>query len=153
MHGNITRGLLAGSLLLGGWCTARADVAADVRADERRLETAGLKHDGEALLRFFRQRTLTDKERDKVKALVRQLGDESFKAREQAVAELVARGPIAIDLLKQALKDSDLEVVRRAERCLHRIQQKDYPVEVPPAAARLLAQRKPPGAVARQTSA
>jgi HEAT repeat protein len=147
MHGTLTRVLFAGGLLLGGGTVVAADGAADVKADERRLEAAGVKQDGEALLKFFRQRTLTDEERDKVRALVRQLGDETFKVREHAVAELVARGPIAVELLKEALKDPDLEVIRRAERCLQRILEKDYPVEVAPAAARLLAHRKPAGTV------
>jgi hypothetical protein len=143
----LSRAVLAGGLV---WCCGglvRAEDGGGGKADERRLEAAQLKHDGASLLEFFRRRTLTDEEREKAKESIRQLGNESFKIREHAVADLVARGPVVLELLKEAVEDRDLEISRRAERCRQRIQQKDYPVDVPAAAARLLARRKPAGAV------
>ncbi len=114
-------------------------------ADEQTLKAAGIASDGPALLEFFRKRTLTDVERDKILALIRQLGNDSFKIREKASADLVALGTMAIPMLHPATKDPDLEVVRRAELCLQHIQAKDSGPAVPAAAARLLAVRKPAG--------
>jgi hypothetical protein len=139
--------LLSGGLLVLCSGFGLANDAARTKADERRLEAAHLKLDGESLLEIFRKRTVGDQDLEKVKALIRQLGDESFKAREHAVAELVVRGPVVVELLKEAQKSADLEVTRRAERCLQRIKDKDYRPAVLPAAARLIAQRKPAGAV------
>src|ERR1700675_3334986 len=124
MRGMLSIALLAGGLVLCGRCLSLADAKADVKADERRLEGVNLKHDGASLLKLFRQRTLTDDERSKVKAVIVQLGDDSFKVREHALAELIARGPVVVELLKEALKDADLEVTRRVERCLQRIKEK-----------------------------
>ncbi len=50
-------------------------------------------------------------------------------------------------LLRGALQDNDLEIVRRIEKCLARIQEKDVDAEVPPAAMRLLASRRAAGAL------
>jgi hypothetical protein len=145
MRGTSSVLLLATCLGLVGGRATLADSPGETAADEQVLKDAGLKTDGEALLQLFRQRTLTAGDRAKVQELIQQLGAAAFRVREQATAGLVARGPVALELLRAALKDPDLEVVRRAERCLQRIQQKDYPPHVPIAAARLLARRKPGG--------
>jgi HEAT repeat protein len=147
MRGMFCKALLSGGLLL--WCCGfgSANDTTEAKTDEGRLEAAHLKLDGESLLDIFRKRTVGEKDLEKVKGLIRQLGDESFKAREHAVAELIMRGPVVVELLKEAQKSPDLEVIRRAERCLQRIKDKDYRPEVLPAAARLIAQRKPAGAV------
>jgi PQQ-like domain/HEAT repeats len=133
--------LIGGVLLCCGFGLGKD--AEDEKTDERRLETARLKTDGETLLNVFRKRTLNEEELEKVKAVIRQLGDESFKVREHAVADLVSRGPVVAELLKAALSSSDLEVTRRAERCLQRIKEKDFKPGVLPAAVRLVARQKP----------
>jgi HEAT repeat protein len=112
--------------------------------DEQTLKSANIKADNESLLDLFRRRTLDEGARGVVQGLIRRLGSEVYRQREQAAVELISRGPAVIEALREALKSPDLEVVRRAERCLHRIQDMDYSVEVPAAAARLLAVRKPP---------
>jgi hypothetical protein len=133
------------ALLLGaGVARAQSDAGA---ADEKVLEKAGVKTDGASLLEFFRMRTLPDLEREKYRGLVKQLGSDIFREREQAMQALVARGPVVIDLLREAHKFGDLEMARRAERCIQRIQEKDVSYEVPAAAARALARKNPPGAV------
>jgi HEAT repeat protein len=126
---------------------ANAQVADPVAADEKLLQAAGLKTDGKSLLEFFHRRTLPDEERAKYRAYVKQLGSDIFRQREQAMNELVARGPVVVELLREALKEPDLEVARRAERCIQRIQDKDVAYEVPAAAARLLARQTPDGSV------
>src|SRR5215831_3371521 len=84
-------------------------------ADERLLREARVAAGGPALLDFFRNQTMTEATRAKVEALVRQLGDPAFDRREKASAELVALGRVALPQLRQALRDADLEVRRRAE--------------------------------------
>jgi HEAT repeat protein len=118
-----------------------------IKADEELLRDAKLATDGPALLEFFRQRTLTGANRARIQALVQQLGDRSFRVREKAQAELIRMGPIATTLLRQAVKDADLEVRRRADHCLHEIE-KGTGRALASAAARLVATRKPPGAAA-----
>src|SRR5439155_24686324 len=110
------------------------------------LKDAKLSTDGPALLDFFRKQTLKDADRDKIQALVRQLGDDSFDVREKASAGLVALGNGARPFLEKALGDPDLEVSRRAQDCLRLIIENGSGIAVPSAAARLLALRKPAGA-------
>jgi PQQ-like domain len=139
-------GLLAVSMTLF-LVGARAQLPDPAAPDEKVLRAANLKTDPASLLEFFRQRSLPDAEREKYRAYVKQLGSDVFRQREQAMSALVARGPVVVELLRDALKDADLEVARRAERCIQRIQEKDVSFEVPAAASRLLARHKPPGAV------
>jgi hypothetical protein len=135
------------ALMAAAWPGAAAQLPDPAAADEKILENAKLKSDAPSLLEFFRRRTLPDAEREKYRAFVKQLGSEVFRQREQAMTELVARGPVVVELLREAMKDGDLEVARRAERCIQRIQEKDVAYEVPAAAARLLMRLRPPGAV------
>jgi HEAT repeat protein len=129
--------------LAGGPCRG-ADQAA-IAADEATCKEAGLRTDGPALLAFFRSRTPTASAQAELAAKVRQLGDRSFRIRERASEQLVAAGQLALPLLREALHDPDLEIVRRAERCLQRIEgHSDSPLIL--AAARLLAVRRPPEA-------
>ncbi len=136
---------LTGFLLLGG--VYHADLPSTVTQDERILKNAHVAGDAASLLKFFQKRTLAEGDRDKVKALIRQLGSDTYRLREQAGVELIGRGPAVAEMLKAALEDDDLEIVRRAEKCLARIQETDYAIEVPSAAARLLAHHKTAGAV------
>jgi hypothetical protein len=116
-------------------------------ADEQMLREAGFATDGPGLLEFFRKRTLMPDARRRIESLLRQLGDNSFKVRSRASAELVAEGVIAIPFLRQAMRDKDLEVVYRAEECIRLIEEKEPRFGLPAAAARLLAVRKPAGAL------
>jgi hypothetical protein len=146
MHARRCLTLAAGLLV----CSLAPVIAADAdqkALDEQVLKNAKLKTDGESLLNFLRRRILVEGDRAKVQALIEQLGAESFRVRAQAEADLIARGPVIVEMLKAALKNADLEVVRRAEKCLQRIQELDYAVDVPAAAVRLLALAKPAGAV------
>ncbi len=121
-----------------------------IESDLKTLQTAKVPVDGPGLIEFFRAKAKAGADRDKIAALVRQLGDKSFQVRENASQELVGLGEAAVPFLKQALKSSDLEVVRRAERCLQMIQtdpaRKERENAVLAAAVRLLAAKKPAGA-------
>jgi HEAT repeat protein len=102
--------------------------------------------DGPALIAEFRKRTLTPEGQAKIEVLIQDLGNVVFQSREKASTELVAYGHLAVPALREASSSADLEVKRRAEACLRLIAAN--PANVLPAAApRLLALRKPVGAM------
>jgi HEAT repeat protein len=114
---------------------------------EKALKDADVATDGASLLRFFRQRTLTEDQRADLVAAVRRLGDDDFDTREQAAADLIRAGRKALPLLRPALRDDDRERARRAEQCVQEIESgKD--LLLAGAAARVLAERRPDGAAA-----
>jgi HEAT repeat protein/outer membrane protein assembly factor BamB len=114
--------------------------------DEETLKRAGLSTDGPALIEFFRQRTLSDVDRQNLEKLVHQLGSSSFAEREAASKKLGGRGTAALPFLRKALETGDAEVERRARDCIEEIENGPGP-QLPMAAARLLAARKPAGAI------
>jgi WD40 repeat protein len=58
-----------------------------------------------------------------IRALIKQLGDDSFEKRESASKRLVAIGAPALDLLRQAVRDSrDAEVRQRAAQAVRAIE-------------------------------
>jgi hypothetical protein len=102
--------------------------------------------DGPTLLEEFRKRTPSAALVERMHALVGKLDDRSFRVREQASADLVSFGHVVVPLLRAEIKSGDLERRRRAERCIALIAR--HPRRpLPPAAARLVALRKPAGAV------
>src|SRR5262245_8757289 len=105
--------------------------------------------DDAGLIRFFRERTLAPEQVAALKMKLRELGSPTFNVRSQAAADLVKAGLNAKGLLLEVVQNpsADLEVARRAQLCLRQIGQ-GQEVELAQAAARLLKQRKPPGAVA-----
>src|SRR6185437_16358042 len=103
--------------------------------------------DGASLLAIVRKHTLTPQARARVLRLIAQLGDEQFTARENASKELFILGRILLPQLRDASKNADREIVRRAKRLIERIEQAPaHPLPI--AALRLLAMRKPAGVVA-----
>jgi HEAT repeat protein len=136
---------LAGGLVLRSAPVPAAD-AEQLIADEKALQAAKVGTDGPSLLEFFRKRTLTDADRDRVLALIQKLGDDSFVVREQAQAELIKLENLAVALLRRAVaENSDIEIVRRSEQCLKQIDRSPTTTLAGPA-ARVLAKQKPPGA-------
>lgn len=123
-----------------------AEQEAGVSDDERMLRVASVKTDAAGLLDFFRKHTITEEQHKDLPGLIRKLGNDSFDVRESASEGLRRLGKLAVPLLTEALKDADPEVVRRAEECLQTIQ-KGADVALHIAAARLLALKKPTGAV------
>jgi len=125
--------------------TAHAGEPDQAAADAQILKAVGVELDDAALLDYFRKRTLLDAERPKVAALVQRLGDEVFIVRNRASNELIDTGATALPLLREALTNPDVEVVRRATRCLEAIEKGLNP-SASLAAARMLARHKPPAA-------
>lgn len=114
-------------------------------ADEKLLRQTKVDTSGRGLVSFLRSRTPDGDTLPKVKALIGKLGDDAFKVRERASAELIALGPIALPLLREATKDDDREVARRARDCLQKIGEASSKAQVS-AAIRLLGLRRPEGA-------
>jgi HEAT repeat protein len=113
--------------------------------DELTLQKARAPTDGAGLLAFFRQRTLTGDYPKRIEALVKQLGDDSAKARKRARQELIALGPPALPALRRALKSPEDVVQVLARECVH-VLEKDPGPNLPLAAVRLLRERRPAGA-------
>ncbi|HEY7158152.1 MAG TPA: HEAT repeat domain-containing protein [Gemmataceae bacterium] len=113
--------------------------------DEQLLRAAGLATDGPSLLAFFRKQTADEATLRRARALIVQLGSDSFRVREKASRELATFSPAILSLLRRTIREtSDLEVRRRARDCAEEIQAR-APAAVAAAAARLLALRRPPG--------
>ncbi len=92
------------------------------KEDLKTLQTAGVKDDVESMLKFIKNLSATETDRVKLTKLVKDLGSEDFKTREAASEELAKASGPAIGILKQALKDSDPEIVWRAEAALKTIE-------------------------------
>lgn len=122
-------------------------VALPARADDAAvLSAAKVGVDGPALLDWFRARTLSPADRQALAEHIRNLGSRSFSVRERAHEAILKRGGSAIPYLKSALESRDLEIVRRAERCLTEIE-RGPGSELTMAAVRLLASKEPDKAV------
>jgi hypothetical protein len=122
-----------------------APTGPDLAYAEKTLREAGVGTDGPALLAFFRRRTLSAADRQKLGATVRRLGAQGFAVRKKAFAELLHAGRPALPFLHRAVQDSDPEVARSADRLVKRIEGGGESALVV-AAARVLAARKPAGA-------
>jgi hypothetical protein len=115
-------------------------------ADVKVLKEISVASDGPALLTFLRSQIRGEADRKAINELIKQLSDETFEVREKATTQLIALGPVAIPFLRDAAKDDDAEVVRRAKHCLEKIGSAARPDGAIGAALRLVATRKPAGA-------
>jgi hypothetical protein len=122
-----------------------AGAAEDADPDETTLRANKVATDGPGLLRFLRSRTLDDKDREKLHALIRQLGDDSFQEREKATAELLRYGPLALPFLHEGTKDGDAEIARRSRHCIEAIAAGPGP-GLPIAVLRRIGRHRPEGA-------
>ena len=133
------------------FCCPPAGVAADpqgsVKADEQYLKGRNIDVGAVGLLDYFRNRSGIKTDKAKTQGLIKRLGSRSFREREQAATALFALGPPALDLLREALKAADPEVVNRSKGVIGAIEKASTPSAVC-AAARLLACRKPDAAAA-----
>jgi hypothetical protein len=111
------------------------------------LERAGVKTDGASLVEFLRSRTLSAAEQELLAVRVRELGSPSFAERERASSDLAGARRFALPLLRPAILSSDLEVARRASRCIEEIERSSEP-QLLASAARLVAAARPAGAAA-----
>jgi HEAT repeat protein len=135
----------------GSWLLVPGQAGADSTGedeDEKILAKARVPSEGEPLLKFLRQRTLTDTEREQLEQRIQDLGSRKFVKRRRATQELIAQGALAIPFLKRALRNQDVEVVTRASKCLEKIQRAPASSpEVPGAVIRQLVRLHPAKAV------
>ncbi len=125
---------------------AQAVVPPDTTLDDQKLlRDVGLGIDGPALLEYFKKRTYPEANAKEMAVLIAQLGDEDFGIREKAYDRLLVLGAGALVGIKEAEKNPDAEVSRRADEIRHRIEAKAEPA-IQSATARLLAVIKPVGA-------
>lgn len=114
--------------------------------DEGLLRSVGISANGHNLLTYFRLRSRGDAKPEELSALIEKLGDPSPITAQKACGELAAIGAPAVPALRQAVKDPDRhQIARLAQRCLHVLEQN--PGQLSSAAARLIAQYRPAGAV------
>src|SRR5262245_6577906 len=137
---------LGAFVLAAGWT-----LGGDAAEDEQQLKDARLASDGPGLLRFFKERAVASADEAKINALIKQLGNDDFAKREEASQRLVAIGARARGALKKASDEkapdkSDIEVVRRAQDCLKKIEQGATSAVIA-AGIRTLARQKPEGSV------
>ncbi len=118
------------------------DTTAD---DQKTLRDVGLSADGPALLDYFKKRTFPEADPKRVAALIQNLGDEDFEAREKAHRELLNLGSTALVALKQVERHPDVELQRRVMDLRQKIEAKAEP-HIQGATARLVAKTRPPGA-------
>ena len=119
----------------------------EVNPDEQKLLAAGLSADGPALVEFFRQRGRRDVDGEAMQAAARRLGDSDSRIRGQAQRLLVGHGATALPALRRLINDlGDAELSSRAGQCIHLIEGEGTH-DLPIAAARLLVQRQPAGAL------
>lgn len=104
------------------------------------------RSDGPFLLAALAKHTLTADKRRKLQHLLGQLGSADFTIREDASRQLLAFGRLALPRLRETITEGDAEVARRAKMLIERIEN-GPDVRLPLAALRLLAVRKPAGAV------
>src|SRR5258708_29415971 len=136
-------GIVFGSLPLQSGRAADSGRFADV---DQLWKEAHQETTGRGMCECFRKRTLGDSDRQRINALIKQLGDDAFQIREKASADLVAIGSAATPYLERAVNDTDPEVVRRAQEGLRQIDRGTRRSLVA-AAGRVLVARKPSGTV------
>lgn len=140
------RGLPLCCLLLLAAAPAAVDVG--LADDEKTLREHKAPTDGAGLLEFLRKRFTVTVGDERIKALIEQLGDDSFEKREEASRQLTALGTRAKKQLQDALRHADLEVRTRAAACLRQLDRDAMNNQLLGAAVRVLAQRRPAGAAA-----
>jgi HEAT repeat protein len=135
---------------LGGeWSVTTPQGSDEIARRMRREIWASWWHaaDGSALLNELRQRTLDDAGHQKALTLIFSLTDPAPEARDQAQAALLAMGSAVVPLVRQAAGSTDAKVSEAAQKCLQLFLDKGTVAPLPSAAPRLIALRKPPGAV------
>jgi hypothetical protein len=138
--------LLAALLLSAGEpARAQRESQSQTAEDRRILEEARVPTDGPGLVRFLRRQILTAADEQRVGELVGQLASRTFKVRDRAAAELTARGPAVLPLLRRAPRGPDLESQRRLERCIEAVEKIPWD-KVAAAVARRLQALRPEGA-------
>lgn len=139
---------LIGLLGVSFWLLAAGQTPAEseLMQDEQALRAAGVATDSPALIDYFRRRTPSEAEQQALKKRAAQLGSVVFQVRVQASDELIRAGRSALPALREIAKHPDAEIVRRAQYAIGIIEQNTR-LGLSANAARVLAERNPPGAI------
>jgi len=131
-------------LALGCALLLTLDVLAnDLKNDLTALRNVREATDGPGLIAFFKKRTLSEEQREKIAGLIRQLGADEFALREKATTDLADLGGLCRAQLTQAIQGEDLEVRRRARAILVKLGPAAAETLLFAPAARVLADRRP----------
>jgi HEAT repeat protein len=117
-----------------------------VTRDGELLREARVKTDDDGLIEFLDKQCVSDTDVQSMARLISELGSSNFQKRDHAAGKLVAIGASAVAPLQKATTDSDLEISRRAKRCLQELGRRLRP-ELSLAVVRLLARREPANAI------
>ena len=122
--------------------------AAEPLSDDDALKKANLSEtDGEKLIEYLQQRTLTETEQGRITEIIKRFGVDDFEERVRATEEIESYGPAAIGPLKAAGSDADPEVAFRARQALKKVETVPHSA-VAAAAVRAVVKLKPDGAAA-----
>lgn len=137
---------LLGLVLLFSSSANAKKLSEEIKFHRSTLTTAKIPLTAEGLLNFFRSRTPSKQDIASWEARIKELGSRDYRVREKAMRELTRAGWPAIGYLQQAAKSFDVEVARRAERCMEAIGQTPNE-ELLIAAASVISELKPKGAI------
>jgi HEAT repeat protein len=141
-------GFLAGGLLAVSSPVHPARAEDTANPDEQAFRAAGLSVRTAALVAFLRRRAASEVGLDVLPRLIARLEGPAGDERDQARAELIAWGPRALPMLREyATSGKSAAAIDRVRGCMAVIEDRSG-MPLPSAAARLLAQRKAPGAAA-----
>ncbi|MGF1580997.1 MAG: HEAT repeat domain-containing protein [Gemmataceae bacterium] len=129
--------------------TARGTVLSpsevQIQADSATLDEVGIGTQGKALLAYFGEIGNTKLNPKAIQQLIKELGSESFKVREDAYANLKKMGIAVVRFLRETKKGLDPEAQARVAYLLESLEKKANPA-VQEAAVRMLGVRQPIGA-------
>ncbi|HKB00850.1 MAG TPA: HEAT repeat domain-containing protein [Gemmataceae bacterium] len=115
--------------------------------DEATVKAAGLSADPAVLLDFVHQRARETGAADDLVALVKELGSADPKAADKAAAALIARGPVAMPVLRRAANDlANRPLAERARKALGYVEGR-MGADIAGAVVRLLGAKRPAGSV------
>src|SRR5262249_6451754 len=103
--------------------------------------------DGPVLLEELRKRTLDEAALERATALIGKLGDPVVEVRDKAMSELVGMGGLVIPLVRRAGVGGHSTLAPTAQKSLQLLTARTTPSPLPSCAPRLLAVRRPAGAV------
>jgi hypothetical protein len=152
MHGLLHRrpgslAVILGAFVVAAVAHAEDGSSANFARDEELLKNARIATDGPGLLEFIRKKCILSAATvEQIDSLIERLGDNNFRKREQASADLKAIGSAALPALRRALRGKDAETSRRAADILEFVQSGTMSSRLC-AAAHLLQDRRPDGAV------
>lgn len=122
------------------------ELSEELKFHQKTLTDAKIPLTAEGMLTFFRSRTPSKEDLATWKVRINELGARDYRIREKATVELIRAGWPVMAYLQQAAKSFDMEVARRAARCIEAIGQTPNE-DLLVAAAAMTVELKPKGAV------